>query len=96
VAASPPAPRPGLIPDSQFHRLTPEQQSGYARVKKSSAEGGAEWIARDKLPAESTDPAKPATGDSPAAATADSKLKVGDYELSSDVSRQCRMCGRER
>jgi hypothetical protein len=81
AAPAQPAARPGAIPDNQYDRLTPEQQSTYARVRKGP-DGGGEWVARDSLPAESADPAKPATANTNASVTEDGRLKVGEMLLS--------------
>jgi hypothetical protein len=76
--------RPGAITSEAFHRLGPDVQAGYVNLP------GGQWIERSKLetqPARAADPARAATADTSAmaaAVTADGKLKVGDYELSSD------------
>jgi hypothetical protein len=81
-AAAPPSQRPGVIPDNQWDRLTPEQQDGYARVKKPGENAGAEWRERSTLPSETA-----ATTDQPgeqpnATLNPDQKYHFGDLELS--------------
>jgi hypothetical protein len=86
-ASTSPAPsRSGVIPDAHYDQLADSaEQAKYARVKKPGDQGGSEWVARDSLSAEGTDPIKPAASDGKAASvTEDGRLKVGDYELSSD------------
>jgi hypothetical protein len=96
-APASPAPAPGSltgtrydapISDAQFDRLGPESQSKYARVRNQV--NNPEWVPRSDLAA---DPAKPAAAPgepappapaAPASVTEDGRLKVGDYELSSE------------
>jgi hypothetical protein len=77
--------RPGAISSADYHRLDPAEQSKFANLP------GGQWIERSKLeaPADAMkpgeQPAKP--GEAPSvtpSVTADGKLKVGTYELSSD------------
>jgi hypothetical protein len=81
-AASPAAPaeRPGFIPDNHYERLPADQQANYARVKRG-ADGGAEWIARDKLKSETgtttTNSADPAP-----VSDANAKVQIGDLQVS--------------
>jgi hypothetical protein len=80
-AAAPAAPRDGWISDHQYAALDASEQGKYARVRQQGPQGGSEWIARDKLPAEPTDTAKPAANGA-ATVTADGRLQVGDMLLS--------------
>jgi hypothetical protein len=72
--------RAGLIADSAYDGLPPDQQSRYARMPKAGDQGGAEWIARDQVavdsgikPGATTDGVPPAVGD---------RVKVGEMEVS--------------
>jgi hypothetical protein len=81
----------GVIADAQYERLSPDEQSKFARVKRGQ-DGGSQWVERAKLPSETAaangtkqpdgsngDPAAANPGQ--ASVTADGKLKVGDLEL---------------
>jgi len=91
-AAPAPAARPGSltgtrydapISDQAYDRLGPQEQSKFARVR--DAANNPQWQPRSDL---APDPAKPAAapGEPPAApaSVVDGKLRVGEYELSSD------------
>jgi hypothetical protein len=79
------ASRPGIITDSAYDQLpTDADRDRFSRVRKGP-DGGSEWRERSTLPSETNPAAKPATGDASAAAgAADGKLRVGEFELSSD------------
>jgi hypothetical protein len=78
------------ISDAHFDRLGPAEQSRFARVRNQA--NNPEWVPRSDLPADpgAAKPAAapgepaPAPAAAPASVTADGRLKVGDYELSSD------------
>jgi hypothetical protein len=78
------APPSGVISDAAYDSLSVADQDRFSRVRKGP-DGGSQWQDRATLPSETTDAAKTATGDGNAAVvTADGKLRVGDYQLSSD------------
>jgi hypothetical protein len=76
------------ISDAQFDRLGPQEQSKFARVR--DAANNPQWVPRSDLApspapkraAARDEPAPPAPA--PAASVVDGKLRVGEYELSSD------------
>ena len=79
-------PRPGVIPDNAYENLPEADRSKYSRVR-AGPDGESIWQERSTLQSETDPAAKTATGDAATtqpAVTADGKLKVGDYELSSD------------
>jgi hypothetical protein len=71
------------ISDQAFDRLGPESQGAYMRVR---TERGSEWVPRSDLaPSPAPKPGEPAPpAPAPAASVVDGKLRVGEYELSSD------------
>jgi hypothetical protein len=79
----------GPISDSQFDRLGPQDQSRYARVR--DANNNPQWQPRSDLASSpapkpaATQPGEPlAPAAPPASVTEAGRLKVGDYELSSE------------
>lgn len=85
-AASPAPPqRQGFIPDNHYERLPADQQANYARVKRGS-DGGAEWIARDKLPSATESPST-AAADPGKPTDPNARHKFGEMEFSEQELR---------
>jgi hypothetical protein len=70
--------RAGLVADSVYDGLSPDQQSKYARMPRAGDLGGADWIERSQIAA---DPAKPGDG------AAGEKHKFGDMEFTEQELR---------
>src|SRR6516165_3501844 len=78
AASAQPLSREGAIGASDFSRLPQGEQDRYSALRKP--DGGQEYVLRDKLPAETTDPAKPGTPPE-VAPDPNTKYKFGQYEL---------------
>jgi hypothetical protein len=77
------ASRAGVITDAAYDQLpTDADRNRFSRVR-AGPDGGSQWQERSTLPSE-TNPAAGDTSATPPAVTAEGKLKVGEYELSSD------------
>jgi hypothetical protein len=72
------------IADGAYEALPPDQQARYSRTRGDGVNGST-WVERAELEASAgpADPAAAKPGETPSV-TADGKLRVGEYELSSD------------
>src|ERR1700687_3311053 len=81
IAPAAPAPTsttPGVIADSVYQRLGPDDQAKYTNVRRAGLEGGSQWIPRDQLAAEPALNTPPAAGD---------KHNIGEMEFTEQELR---------